>query len=76
MGGDAGRHLSADLLVEFTKAPMPRTGAVMADTDEVSVALRANGAKQAVSDGDAEADSPEPRLLGRNTPTEEFGPVH
>lgn len=71
------RHLSADLLIQFTKAADAANKAVMADTDEASVAFarEAEQAKQAIqTDTDALAPilqslrySDERRLL------EEFG---
>ena len=59
------RHLSADLLVQFTKAADSSNKAVMADTDEHSVvfARQAEQAKQAVQTA---VDSLQPILQGLN----------
>ena len=59
------RHLSAELLVQFTKAADAANRAVMADTDEASVAFArdAEQAKQAVQ---TNIDALQPILLGLN----------
>ncbi len=71
------RHRSADLLVQFTKAADASNRAVMADTDEASVAFarEAEQAKQAVQ-VDVDALAPILQSLGYSVETqrlEEFG---
>lgn len=71
------RHRSADLLVQFTKAADASNRAVMADTDDASVAFarEAEEAKQAVQ-VDVEALAPLLKRLGYSAETqrlEEFG---
>ena len=71
------RHRAADLLVQFTKAADASNRAVMADTDDASVAFarEAEQAKQAVQ-VDAEALAPILQSLGYSAETqrlEEFG---
>jgi hypothetical protein len=71
------RELSADLLVQFTKAADAASRAVMADTDEASVAFaqEAEKAKQAVQ-RDTEALAPVLQGLGYSEETrllEDFG---
>jgi hypothetical protein len=63
------RHLSADLLVQYTKAADAANRAVMADTDEASVAFarEAEQAKQAVQ---TSVDALRPILQGLNYPDE------
>jgi hypothetical protein len=57
------RHLSADLLVQFTKAADAANRAVMADTDEASVAF-AREAEQAKEKVQADIDALRPLLAG------------
>jgi hypothetical protein len=58
-----GRRLAADLLVQFTKAADAANRAVMADTDEASVAF-AREAEQATQAVQKDADTLGPILLG------------
>ena len=59
------RHLSADLLVQFTKAADAANRAVMADTDEASVAF-AREAEQAKGKLQTDIDTLRPLLAGLN----------
>ena len=68
------RRLSADLLIEFTKAADAANRAVMADTDEMSIAdaHEAEAAKHAV-EKDVDALRPSLQRLGY---TEQFSLPH
>jgi hypothetical protein len=59
------RHISADLLVQFTKAADAANRAVMADTDEASVAF-AREAEQAKEKLQTDIDTLRPLLAGLN----------
>jgi hypothetical protein len=59
------RHISADLLVQFTKAADAANRAVMADTDEASVAF-AREAEQAKEKLQTDIDTMRPLLAGLN----------
>ncbi len=59
------RHLSADLLVRFTKAAGATSKAVMADTDETSVAY-SREAEQAKREIQADVEALQPILQGLN----------
>ena len=59
------RHLSADLLVQFTKAADAANRAVMADTDEASIAF-AREAEQAKEKVQIDIDALKPLLEGLN----------
>jgi hypothetical protein len=59
------RHLSADLLIQFTKATDAANRAVMADTDEASIAF-AREAEQAKEKVQSDIDALKPLLEGLN----------
>ena len=59
------RHLSADLLIQFTKAADAANRAVMADTDEASIAF-AREAEQAKEKVQSDIDALKPLLEGLN----------